>query len=84
MKTFLKLTAAATALGLVTACASIGADQNADGTYKPAAKLPDDNIGNRVDDLAPRVPGNQGPDYSRTEDVRSQRKNDDELLGGPE
>lgn len=79
MKNFTKLAASFGALTMMAGCAYIGADRNADGTYRPNAELPDSGAENRVDSLKPKAPSNEGPSYSRTEDVRS-----DELLGGPE
>ena len=83
MKNITKLIAGAGAILLVAGCANIGADRNADGTYRPNAKLPDGNADNLVDELKPREPVNRGPSYSRTEDVRPERRVD-ELLGGPD
>lgn len=83
MKKITKLAAGASALMFVTGCAYIGADQNADGTYKPNARLPDGNSENRVDSLKPNATENAGPSYSNTEKVRPDRRSD-ELLGGPD
>ena len=83
MKKITKLIAGAGALLLVSGCAYIGADQNADGTYKPNARLPGGNSENRVDALKPTAAENDGPSYSKTEEVRPERGSD-ELLGGPE
>lgn len=83
MKKVTKLVVGAGAVLLMSACANIGADRNADGTYRPNAKLPDGNADNRVDSLKPREPSNQGPSYSRSEEVRPERRSD-ELVGGPD
>ena len=85
MKNLMKYAACAAALVMVSGCAyfgAIGADRNADGTYRPNAELPDGDGDNSVDALKPQEPGNQGPSYSRTESVRSE--DSDELLGGPD
>ena len=82
MKNFMKLAIGASALIMISGCANIGADRNADGTYRPNAELPDGNAENRVDALKPQEPSNQGPSYSKTESVRPDKSN--ELLGGPD
>ena len=83
MKTITKLAVSAGAALLVSGCAYIGLDRNQDGTYRPNAELPEDNIDNRVDALKPKAPTNEGPSYSRTESVRPDSRSD-ELLGGPD
>lgn len=83
MKNITKLTIGAGALILLSGCAYIGADRNADGTYRPNAQLPDGNSENRVDSLKPSSTENEGPSYSRSESVRPERPSD-ELLGGPD
>ncbi len=82
MKSIMKYAAGAAAMLAITGCAYIGADRNADGTYRPNAELPDGNADNSVDALKPKEPSNQGPSYSRTESVRPDKS--DELLGGPD
>jgi len=83
VKNLTKLVAGAGALIMVSGCANIGADRNADGTYRPNAQLPDGNSSNRVDSLKPREPANEGPSYTRSEKVLPERRSD-ELLGGPD
>lgn len=78
----MKITAGVAAAITVSGCAYIGADRNADGTYRPNAELPGGNNNNSVDALKPQEPSNQGPSYSRTEPVRPDKS--DELLGGPD
>lgn len=80
MKNITKLSAAIGALVLLAGCATIGADRNADGTYRPPAQLPGSNTENRVDTLKPQVPTAEGPGYTRPESVRPERS--DDLLGG--
>lgn len=82
MKKFMKLAISASTFIIISGCAYIGADRNADGTYRPNAELPDGNAENRVDALKPQEPSNQGPSYSKTESVRPDKSN--ELLGGPD
>ena len=79
MKNLTKIAAGASALLMMSGCAYIGADRNADGTFLPNAELPDGDNENRVDSLKPRADENAAPNYSRSEEVRS-----DELLGGPD
>ena len=83
MKKITKLIVGAGALLLMSGCAYIGSDRNPDGTFKPNAKLPDGNSENRVDSLKPSATENEGPSYSKSEEVRPERGSD-ELLGGPE
>jgi len=82
MKNFMKLAIGASTFIMISGCAYIGADRNADGTYRPNAELPGANGENRVDALKPQEPANQGPSYSKTESVRPDKS--DELLGGPD